>query len=93
MKQVAGSDYYLRHAGLLLGLLLNTKKGGSVFLRNVFDFQRTTRRYIPNFRTLYNHRNENLKYWNFLSVSFFELFNVFCALPQVTKTSGDIAMS
>jgi hypothetical protein len=28
------------------------------------DFQRTTRRYIPEHRTLHNHRCENLKYYS-----------------------------
>jgi hypothetical protein len=42
---------YLLHAGLLLGLFLNPEDGGNICLRNVDDFQRTTRRYIPEDRT------------------------------------------
>jgi hypothetical protein len=34
---------------------------GNMFLRNVCDTQRTTRRYIPEDSTLHNHRCENLK--------------------------------
>jgi hypothetical protein len=31
------------------------------------DFQRTTRRYIPEDKTLHNHRCENLKLYNFIA--------------------------
>jgi hypothetical protein len=35
------------------------------------DFQRTTRRYIPEDSPLHNHRFENLKSYKFISVAFF----------------------
>jgi hypothetical protein len=47
--------------GLLLVLFLYPEYGGDMFLRNVIDFQRTTKCYIPEDRTLTNHRCENLK--------------------------------
>jgi hypothetical protein len=34
------------------------------------DFQHATRRYIPEDRTLHNHRCENLKSYNSLSLCF-----------------------
>jgi hypothetical protein len=45
----------------LLGLFFDHEDGGDMFLRNIFDFQRTTRSYIPEDRTLHKHRCENLK--------------------------------
>jgi hypothetical protein len=35
------------HVVIFFGLLINPENGGDMFLRNVFDFQRTTQRYIP----------------------------------------------
>jgi hypothetical protein len=49
------------HADFLLGLFLEPENGGDMFLRNVVDIQRTTRRYIPEDSTLHNHRCENRK--------------------------------
>jgi hypothetical protein len=50
----------LLHAGFLLGLLFNSEDEGNIFLQNVY-FHQTTRRYIPEDRTLHNHHCENLK--------------------------------
>jgi hypothetical protein len=50
------------HTGFLLGLFFNPEDGGDMFLRNVgwlsTDY---TARYIPEDRTLHEHRCENLK--------------------------------
>jgi hypothetical protein len=40
------------HAGFFLGLFFNHEDGGDLFPRNVVEFQRTTRRYIPEDTTL-----------------------------------------
>jgi hypothetical protein len=40
------------HAGLLLGLFFDREDGGAMCLRKVGHFQLTTRRYIPEDRTL-----------------------------------------
>jgi uncharacterized membrane protein len=53
------------------------------------DFQRTTRRYIPEDRTLHNHRCENLKSYVLLT-----LYIVYFALMMVIKYSeGDMTFS
>jgi hypothetical protein len=57
------SSCYLLHADSSLGLFCVPEDRGNTFLRNV-DLQTTTRRYIPDDRTLRNHRCENLKYWD-----------------------------
>jgi hypothetical protein len=41
------SACYLFHAAFSLGLFVNPENGGEMFLQTVADFQRTTRRYIP----------------------------------------------
>jgi hypothetical protein len=56
-----GSACYQLHAGFLLGLFLDLEDGGDIFFRNVCYFQRTTRRYIQEDRTLHDHRCEDLK--------------------------------
>jgi hypothetical protein len=40
------------HIGILLSLFFNPEDGGSMFLRNVIDFQQATQRYIPEDNTL-----------------------------------------
>jgi hypothetical protein len=40
------------HARFLLGLIFDPEEVGDMFLRNVVDFQRITRRYIPEDRIL-----------------------------------------
>jgi hypothetical protein len=49
-----GSACYLSHVGFLLGLFFNHEDREDMFLR-------TTRRYIPENRTLHKHHCENLK--------------------------------
>jgi hypothetical protein len=49
------------------------------------DIQRTTRRYIPEDGTLYNHRCENLKSYN----EYFDIFNKIVIL-RIVKMSCDI---
>jgi hypothetical protein len=41
------------HAGFLLGLSFDPEDEGYVFLQNVFEFQVTIRRYIPEEGTLH----------------------------------------
>jgi hypothetical protein len=55
------SSCYLLHAGFFLGLFLEPEDAGDMFLQNTADFQLTTRRYLPEDRTLHTHRCENLK--------------------------------
>jgi hypothetical protein len=43
--------YYLLHAAFLLGLFFDPEDGGNMFFRNI-NFHQTTRRYIPEDRTL-----------------------------------------
>jgi hypothetical protein len=50
------SAWYLLHAGFLCVLFFDPELGSFMFLRNIVYFQRTTRRYIPQGRNLYNHR-------------------------------------
>jgi hypothetical protein len=47
-----GASCYLLPAGFLLGLFFDLEDGGDMFLQNVGYFQRTTRHYIPEARTL-----------------------------------------
>jgi hypothetical protein len=42
------------HARFLVGLFFNPKDGGAILVRKSIDFQRTTRRYIPEGRTLHD---------------------------------------
>jgi hypothetical protein len=56
-KQVASTACYLFHAGFLLGLLFDPENGGHMLLRNVGWFQRTTRRYVSEDRTLPRYKD------------------------------------
>jgi hypothetical protein len=47
------------HFGFQLSLFFDPEDGGDMFLRKV-GLQRTTPHYIPEDRTLHNHRCENL---------------------------------
>jgi hypothetical protein len=44
--------------GFLFGLFIGPEDGGDMLLLNIVEFQQTTRRYIPEDRTLHNHRCE-----------------------------------
>jgi hypothetical protein len=52
------------HAGFLLGLFLTLKMEVIYASETSIDFQLTTRPYIPEDRTLHNHRCENLNSYN-----------------------------
>jgi hypothetical protein len=49
------------HPGFLLGLFLDLKMEATCSFTTPVDFQRTTPLYISEYRTLRNHRCENLK--------------------------------
>jgi hypothetical protein len=56
------------------------------------DFQRTTRRYIPAYRTLSSHRRENIKS-NFVYMKFIKVYlsipeiKILIASPKFTKVN------
>jgi hypothetical protein len=50
----------------LLGFSSILKMEGTCSSETSVDFQRTTKRYIPEARALHNHRCENLKSYNAL---------------------------
>jgi hypothetical protein len=56
-----GSACYLLHTGFLLGLFFTLKMEVTCSSEESADFQRITRRYIPEYRTFHKHRCENLK--------------------------------
>jgi hypothetical protein len=71
------------HADFLLGWFLDSEDGGDTFLRNVsVDFQRTTRRYIPEDSTLHNQRCENLKSCKNMSLYFADKVAQFLSLTR-----------
>jgi hypothetical protein len=41
--------------------IFEPEDGGDIYPKTSVDFHRTTRRYIPEDRTLHNHRYKNLK--------------------------------
>jgi hypothetical protein len=45
----------------------NEHEAGSAYYETSVDFQRRTRRYIPENRILHNHRCENLKSYNIIN--------------------------
>jgi hypothetical protein len=49
--------------------------GGDIFLRNVLNFHRTARRYMPQDRSFYNHCCENLKCYKYIVLRFNSNFN------------------
>jgi hypothetical protein len=58
----SSSACYPLHAGILLGLFFDPEDVCDVLLPETsVELQRTTRRYIPEDRTLHNHRCENIK--------------------------------
>jgi hypothetical protein len=50
------------------------------------DFQRTTRRYVPEDRTLHNHRRENLKSYILGPMSCISLHSLYNPLMLFPKT-------
>jgi hypothetical protein len=56
---------YLLHSGFLLGILFDLKMEASYSSETYLDFQRTTGRYFPEYRALYNHRSEKFRSYNF----------------------------
>jgi hypothetical protein len=59
-KAARSFAFYLLHTGFLLGFF-ESEDGGDMTILNVIDFHRIARRYIPEGRTLRNHRCENLR--------------------------------
>jgi hypothetical protein len=49
------------HANSLLGFFFGPEDGGDMLSENSVDIQQTLLRYIPEDRTLHNHRCDNLK--------------------------------
>jgi hypothetical protein len=55
----------------LLDLFFDPEDGGDIFFRNIDGFQRTTRFYAPEDRTLHNYSCENLKFYTIFISHFF----------------------
>jgi hypothetical protein len=49
-------------AGFMLGLFFDPENGGACCSETSVSLQRSTWRYIPEDRTLHNHRCENVQY-------------------------------
>jgi hypothetical protein len=72
--EARSSPCCLFHAGFLRGFLI-LKMEVTFSSETSDDFQRTTRRYIPEYRTLHNHRCESLKsYITFRIVYYWKRF-------------------
>lgn len=56
-----GIAYYLLNTSLSLGLFFHPEEGSSISFEPSIDFQRTVRCYIPEYRSLHDHRYENTK--------------------------------
>jgi hypothetical protein len=56
-----------REAGSKQSLFIVSEDGGDIFHEMSVEFQQTTWRYIPENRTLHNHRCENLKSYDHFS--------------------------
>jgi hypothetical protein len=71
---------YLIHADFFLRWVFDTEDGGDMFFRNASNFQRTTQSYIPEDRTLRNHRCVSPK-------SYTAIHNLHLQITQAAESS------